>query len=74
MKMKRLSSAFFALCILSAMSAFAEGQQEVKFPEREIEIMVPWAAGGATDVTFRVFSGVIQKYLEIGRGSWRGSV
>lgn len=65
MKMKRLSSAFFALCILSAMSAFAEGQQEVKFPEREIEIMVPWAAGGATDVTFRVFSGVIQKYLGV---------
>lgn len=54
MKMKRLSTTFFAFCILSSLGISAEGQKEAKFPEREIEIMVPWAAGGATDVTFRV--------------------
>jgi tripartite-type tricarboxylate transporter receptor subunit TctC len=65
MKTKRLLSALLALCVLSAVGLNAEGQKEAKFPEREIEVMVPWAAGGATDVTFRVFSGVIQKYLGV---------
>ncbi len=36
-----------------------------KFPSREIEIMVPWAAGGATDVVFRTFAAVIPKYLGV---------
>jgi tripartite-type tricarboxylate transporter receptor subunit TctC len=34
-----------------------------KYPSREIELMVPWAAGGATDVVFRTFAAVIPKYL-----------
>ena len=65
MNMKRFSSAILVFCVLSVLGIHAEGQKEAKFPEREIEIMVPWAAGGATDVTFRVFTGVIQKYLGV---------
>lgn len=53
------------LCVLAAVALTADGTKEAKFPEREIEVMVPWAAGGATDVTFRAFTGVIQKYLGV---------
>jgi len=34
-----------------------------KYPSREIELMVPWSAGGATDVVFRTFAAVVPKYL-----------
>ncbi len=43
----------------------AGAQTKAKFPEREIEIMVPWAAGGATDLMVRIFAPVIQKYLGV---------
>jgi tripartite-type tricarboxylate transporter receptor subunit TctC len=33
------------------------------YPDREIEIMVPWGAGGATDVVYRTFATVLPKYL-----------
>lgn len=59
----------FVMCVLVLLISVpfigAEGQKEEKFPAREIEIMVPWAAGGATDVVFRVFTGVIPKYLGV---------
>lgn len=34
------------------------------YPDREIEIMVPWGAGGATDVVYRTFATVLPKYLK----------
>ena len=52
-----------ALFVLAATVLPAEGTKEEVFPSREIEIMVPWAAGGATDVVFRTFTSVIPKYL-----------
>ncbi len=50
-------------CLIFSVSA--EGKQEEKFPTREVEIMVPWAAGGATDIVFRTFTSVIPKYLGV---------
>jgi tripartite-type tricarboxylate transporter receptor subunit TctC len=35
-----------------------------KYPSREIELMIPWGVGGATDVVFRTFLSVLPKYLE----------
>jgi hypothetical protein len=43
------------------LSVFAEGKQEEKFPSREVEIMVPWAAEAATGHCVRTFSPVIPK-------------
>jgi tripartite-type tricarboxylate transporter receptor subunit TctC len=51
------------LLILSSLGVGA--QQKEKFPTRDIEIMVPWEAGGATDMAIRIFSPVIQKYLGV---------
>ncbi|MFB0507388.1 MAG: tripartite tricarboxylate transporter substrate binding protein [Thermodesulfobacteriota bacterium] len=35
-----------------------------EYPSREIELMIPWSAGGATDVCFRTFLTVLPKYLK----------
>jgi len=55
----------FALCALLLAATLLAGAQAKKFPERELEVMVPWAAGGATDVMVRIFAPVIQKYLGV---------
>ncbi len=55
------------LALLLAGGAFAAGGAEPEvdpeYPTREIEIMVPWGAGGATDMVFRTFASVIPEYL-----------
>lgn len=33
------------------------------YPDRPIKLIVPWGAGGDTDVIYRVFAPVMQKYL-----------
>lgn len=56
---KALAWAFFVLsgaCIASVALAAA-------FPERPINIIVPFAAGGGTDVTARLFGRGIEKHL-----------
>jgi tripartite-type tricarboxylate transporter receptor subunit TctC len=34
------------------------------FPDRPIKLIVPWAAGGDTDLIFRPFAQLLQKYLK----------
>jgi tripartite-type tricarboxylate transporter receptor subunit TctC len=63
MKKKRVVLAIATVFLFASLCAGA--QAKAKFPEREIEIMVPWAAGGATDLMVRIFSPVIQKYLGV---------
>ncbi|GAB4363564.1 MAG: tripartite tricarboxylate transporter substrate binding protein [Spirochaetales bacterium] len=53
------------LFLCTTLGIGAEGKQEEKFPSREVEIMIPWAAGGATDTVFRTFVPVIKKYLGV---------
>lgn len=62
---KRLLCAMCVFFLFSALFAGAQAKKDAKFPDHEIEIMVPWAAGGATDVMVRVFAPVIQKYLGV---------
>jgi len=38
--------------------------QEV-YPSREIELIIPWSVGGATDIGFRAFLSVLPKYLKV---------
>src|SRR5512134_1969072 len=33
------------------------------YPDRAIKLIVPWAAGGDTDLIFRPFAPLLQKYL-----------
>lgn len=48
---------FTAVSLLSVSSSFAA------YPDRAIKLIVPWAAGGDTDVIYRPFAPLLQKYL-----------
>ncbi len=50
------------LTLISFSSDFAFAKD--KYPSREIELMIPWGVGGATDVVFRTFLSVLPKYLK----------
>jgi tripartite-type tricarboxylate transporter receptor subunit TctC len=56
----------FLLCLLSAALVLAGGIQasfaQDKYPSKPVEIIVSWAAGGATDVLFRAVGTVFFKY------------
>ena len=53
--MRKLAAAL----AVSMLPAFAFAA----FPERPIKLVVPWAAGGDTDVIYRTFAPLMQKYL-----------
>lgn len=50
------------LVALAIAAAFAAPAQAA-FPERPIKLIVPWAAGGDTDVIYRTFAPLMQKHL-----------
>ena len=37
--------------------------QAAEFPTKEVQIIIPWAAGGATDLIFRALGATTGKYL-----------
>lgn len=52
--------------IFLVMLAFALGAvplQAADFPTKEVQIIIPWAAGGATDLIFRALAATTGKYL-----------
>jgi len=56
--MNLLQRAFIALCALAvAGAAFAA------YPDRPIQLIVPWAAGGGTDATARIIGTLLEKEL-----------
>jgi tripartite-type tricarboxylate transporter receptor subunit TctC len=65
--MKRLGVALLILTI--AASVFAGGTNEAstnaaaEYPTKAIELIVPWGAGGRTDINARMFASVAPKYL-----------
>ncbi|TVQ35412.1 MAG: tripartite tricarboxylate transporter substrate binding protein [Spirochaetaceae bacterium] len=60
----RRAITILVLAVILPAMAFATGTAEERpYPSREIEIMIPWGVGGATDVTFRTFMSVLPKYL-----------
>ncbi|MBN2552751.1 MAG: tripartite tricarboxylate transporter substrate binding protein [Spirochaetales bacterium] len=63
--MKRL---FLILLVLAAAAGFvlAEGTSEEaagEYPTKAIQLIVPWPAGGRTDINARMFASVAPKYL-----------
>ena len=58
-----LGTAILLVLTLVGGPIFAEGQAEKEYPARDIELMVPWGVGGATDIMFRTFMSVLPKYL-----------
>ena len=57
--MRKLLAATAMAAALVANMASAD-----EYPNREIELMIPWGVGGSTDIVFRTMLGVLPKYLK----------
>jgi tripartite-type tricarboxylate transporter receptor subunit TctC len=55
---KRIISTLFVLSLIVTMPIYA-----ADFPTKEVQIIIPWAAGGATDLIFRALAATTGKYL-----------
>jgi tripartite-type tricarboxylate transporter receptor subunit TctC len=55
---KRILSILFLLSLITVMPVSA-----AEFPTKEVQIIIPWAAGGATDLIFRALAASTEKYL-----------
>jgi tripartite-type tricarboxylate transporter receptor subunit TctC len=62
-KLHKLVALAIAIFLVAGMSGIAEAKDT--YPSREIELMIPWGVGGATDVVFRTFLTVLPKYLKV---------
>ena len=56
--LKRIFSILFVLSLIVVMPIYA-----AEFPTKEVQIIIPWAAGGATDLIFRALAATTGKYL-----------
>ena len=56
--MRKISGAVAAVLSLAAAVAAADA---ASYPERPVKMIVPWAAGGDTDVIYRAFAPYFQK-------------
>jgi tripartite-type tricarboxylate transporter receptor subunit TctC len=55
---KRIFSILFILSLIVTMPIYA-----AEFPTKEVQIIIPWAAGGATDLIFRALAATTGKHL-----------
>jgi len=55
---KRIFGILFVLSLIVTIPVHA-----VEFPTKEVQIIIPWAAGGATDLIFRALAATTGKYL-----------
>jgi len=55
---KRIFVILFVLCLIAVTPI-----QAAEFPTKEVQIIIPWAAGGATDLIFRALAATTGKYL-----------
>ena len=60
--MKKLFKAWLVLALVSVFGFTGVSLAQDTFPSKSVEIIVPWGAGGATDVLFRAVGAVFPKY------------
>jgi tripartite-type tricarboxylate transporter receptor subunit TctC len=52
-----------AILLASALALFAGGAQAQQFPTRPVTLIVPWPAGGSTDIGMRALASATEKHL-----------
>ncbi|UCE34253.1 MAG: tripartite tricarboxylate transporter substrate binding protein [Deltaproteobacteria bacterium] len=62
-KLHKLVALVISIFLVAGVLGIAEAKDT--YPSREIELMIPWGVGGATDVVFRTFLTVLPKYLKV---------
>ncbi|WP_337996796.1 tripartite tricarboxylate transporter substrate binding protein [Oleispirillum naphthae] len=61
--MKRLASGLFAFALSAAALAAVAAAAAADYPARPVQIIVPYNAGGGTDLTARLIAQTLEKYL-----------
>lgn len=59
----RIVALFLALGLLAAGTFARAGEGPGGFPSKPINFIVPWGAGGGSDIGCRILAGVAEKYL-----------
>lgn len=54
---------FFVFVLFLVLSGFVIPLSAQEFPTKEVQIIIPWAPGGATDLIFRALAASAEKYL-----------
>jgi tripartite-type tricarboxylate transporter receptor subunit TctC len=54
---------WFLVAALAALTVLPEGAKTQDYPKEPITMIVPWAAGGATDLAGRAIAKVLPKYI-----------
>jgi tripartite-type tricarboxylate transporter receptor subunit TctC len=62
--MTKLHRRSFAALSAGAVVAVAGGAARAAWPERPIQLIVPWGAGGGTDATARIIGSLLEKELK----------
>ena len=52
------------LKIAAVLAALSVGAAQAQYPQRPIQLIVPWGAGGGTDATARIIAAVMEKDLK----------
>lgn len=63
-----MKKALFVMFILAiALPAFSAGTQEAEasYPERDVKVIIPWGAGGMTDVLTRPIAAKLEDYFGV---------
>ena len=50
--------------LAAVLAAFAVGCAHAQYPQRPIQLIVPWGAGGGTDATARIIASLMEKDLK----------
>jgi len=64
-KGKSLIGLMLLMAVILTLGPAGSARAADEYPSREIELMIPWGVGGATDVVFRSFLTVLPKYLKV---------
>ena len=62
--MKRAVVILMVVCLMSSMGSLAIGAGE-KYPTRAITAVIPWSAGGMTDVSCRILAKKMEEVLDL---------
>jgi tripartite-type tricarboxylate transporter receptor subunit TctC len=54
----------FTLKIAAILATLAVGTAQAQYPQRPIQLIVPWGAGGGTDATARIIASLMEKDLK----------
>lgn len=65
MKRFKVIASIILLMVICSLFVVTNVLAQEVFPSREIELMIPWSVGGATDISFRTFLSVLPKYLKV---------